>query len=950
MASQLDDVIISRAVSNRNRRGSGRGESSRSKSKQQELPTEKGNKSNQVLITSIVLFLFAVLVLIALVSYSARDEANAELSLKDIIGVLRGDDAIRAKVDTTYNWLGLLGAVLANYLYNYTFGYVAIVIPLMLGYWAKDLYRHYMIPRRTLERSGIMLIICVFIAGWFGTIQLISWMPSLSREWSGAVGQFLASVLSNFIGTIGSFLVTSVALFITIAIAFDIDIRHTFQLVHLYYARGLDWLQLTWQKIRSYDRKEETPVVEEKPKRQRRTAIAADDEESETDEPARLLRRAITTEISPEERRQQEAKIIRFNEEIVDAASGEILAKRASLNGSANASKNGTASKNGSATTATLEPKSKSKGGGVPLTPNDTINNIAAGGALISDYEDEEEEYEEDIEEVDNLEEEEYEEEEGEALEASADSASTVPSAKLTLNVAEMYHEEEVDEIDQSNIYDEEVDYTPPGMALLEEHPEDTEVNNAELKMNGRILQEKLETFKIKIEDVTITPGPVITQYEFVPAPGVKISQIESLADDIALALKAKGIRIIAPVPGKGTVGVEIPNHKPSLVHFSSIIKSKTFNDNDKLLPIALGKTIIGEVFCADLAKMPHLLIAGSTGSGKSVGINTILMSLMYKMHPRDLKFVIIDPKKVEMTLYSRLKHHFFAMSPDIDETVITTPQNAVLILKSVVAEMEERYDLLASVGQRKITDYNQKVLEGKLTEKDGKILRPLPFIVVVIDELADLMITARNEVEEPIIRLAQLARAVGIHLVVATQRPSVDVITGLIKANFPARIAYQVASKIDSRTVLDMSGAEQLLGNGDMLYTPGGSKPIRLQNSFISTDEVDAITDFIGTQRGYSSAYMLPSLVSKDGGKKDLAGEYDPLFTDAARTIVQFQQGSVSLLQRRLKIGYSRAARIVDELESAGIVGAFDGSKARAVLLESEAELDMHLATLGLD
>ncbi len=500
---------------------------------------------------------------------------------------------------------------------------------------------------------------------------------------------------------------------------------------------------------------------------------------------------------------------------------------------------------------------------------------------------------------------------------------------------------------DHNAALDEHLDYLPPTLDLLNISDDTPEIDEAELRENARLLTDKLRTFRIEIENLTVTPGPVVTQYEFVPAAGIKVSQIEGLADDIALALKARGLRIIAPVPGRGTVAVEIPNHKPTTVRFSSIVDSDGFRDNRHRLPLALGKTISGEVFCTDLAKMPHLLIAGSTGSGKSVGINTIIASLLYKMHPRDLKLVVIDPKKIEMSQYRPLLKHFLAVCPDIDEAIITNTPNAVIALKSVEAEMERRYDVLAKVGQRNIVDYNEKVAEGRYKNTSEFVHRQMPYIVVIIDELADLMMTSGNEVEAPICRLAQLARAVGIHLVVATQRPSVDVVTGLIKANFPARIAYQVASKIDSRTILDMSGAEHLLGNGDMLFVAGGSaKPLRVQNSFLSTEEVENICEFISTQRGYSEPYMLPSVVAKSG--KGVSGgdvdDRDELFDEAARLVVRHQQGSVSLLQRRLRIGYSRAARIIDQLEEVGIVGPFDGSKGRQILVESEAELESML------
>ncbi len=500
------------------------------------------------------------------------------------------------------------------------------------------------------------------------------------------------------------------------------------------------------------------------------------------------------------------------------------------------------------------------------------------------------------------------------------------------------------------NQWEEKIKYKKPGMDLLDPTPQENfKVAEEELKRNAELLKEKLKLFDIDIEDISVTPGPVVTLYEIVPAPGVKISRIVGLEHDIALALAARGIRIIAPIPGKSAIGVEIPNAEASLVNARSVLGGAVESKIE--LPMALGKTINGDVYVTDLAKMPHLLIAGSTGSGKSVGINMIISSLLYSKNPAEVKLIMIDPKKIELSFYNKLRRHFLAVSPDLEEEIITNPQNAVLLLKSVEYEMELRYDKLAKAGVRNIVDYNSKVLDPKRRPKDSDAMihHPLPYLVVIIDELADLMITAGKEVEEPIARLAQLARAVGIHLVLATQRPSVNVITGVIKANFSSRIAYQVATKIDSRTILDMNGAEQLLGKGDMLFLPTGSpKPIRIQNAFISTDEVERITNYIHTQQGYSKPYFLPSLYDK---KKSQAGNFisdlDPMFEDAARVIVRHQQGSVSLLQRRLKLGYSRAARIVDQLEEAGIVGPNDGSKARTVLVENEEQLETILRAL---
>lgn len=464
-------------------------------------------------------------------------------------------------------------------------------------------------------------------------------------------------------------------------------------------------------------------------------------------------------------------------------------------------------------------------------------------------------------------------------------------------------------------------------------------VTREELQQNARILEEKLLTFNVEAKVKSVTAGPVITLYELEPATGVKVNAIVNLANDLAMVMEARGIRIIAPIPGKAAVGIEIPNANPQMVYLRELISTEKFSSSKMELPLALGKTINGEAYVVDLTKMPHLLIAGATGSGKSVGINTIIMSLIYAVNPAKVKFMMIDPKMLELSIYRELRNHYLIWRPDLDEEVITKPNNAVSMLNSMVLEMEKRYSKLASIHVRNIVEYNEKVKLGGVKIEDEKH-QQLPYIVVVIDELADLMMVAAKEVELPIARLAQMARAVGIHLLVATQRPSVNVITGTIKANFPARIAYQVATKVDSRTVLDMNGAEQLLGNGDMLFLPPGQpKPTRLQNPFVSTKEVEAVVTHVSRQKDLPY-YSIPQPGGggRSGGAGGAGGENrDALYEEARAVVVSHQQGSISFLQRRLKIGYSRAASLIDELESNGVVGPANGSKPREVLITAQ-------------
>src|SRR6478736_1378507 len=469
------------------------------------------------------------------------------------------------------------------------------------------------------------------------------------------------------------------------------------------------------------------------------------------------------------------------------------------------------------------------------------------------------------------------------------------------------------------------------------------QVTQEELNANKDKIVATLTNFKIGISSIKATIGPTVTLYEIVPDAGIKISRIKNLEDDIALSLAALGIRIIAPIPGKGTIGIEVPNKNREMVSIRSVLASPAFQKTDKELPIAIGKTISNEVLVIDLAKMPHLLVAGATGQGKSVGLNVILTSLLYKRHPSQLKFVLVDPKKVEMALFSKIERHFLAKLPNSEEAIITDTKKVVHTLNSLCIEMENRYEIMKDAGARNLKEYNAKFVSRKLNPKEGH--RFLPYIVLVIDELADLMMTAGKEVETPIARLAQLARAIGIHLVVATQRPSVNVITGIIKANFPARLSFRVTSKVDSRTILDTGGADQLIGHGDMLLS-AGSDIIRLQCPFVDTPEVEKICEFIGAQRGYDSAYMLPEFEGEDEGGAAMVdlSDRDVLFEEAARLIVMHQQGSTSLIQRKLKLGYNRAGRLIDQLEAAGIVGPFEGSKAREVLIKDQLSLEQLL------
>jgi S-DNA-T family DNA segregation ATPase FtsK/SpoIIIE len=534
------------------------------------------------------------------------------------------------------------------------------------------------------------------------------------------------------------------------------------------------------------------------------------------------------------------------------------------------------------------------------------------------------------------------------ALEISEDKNKEKASEEVEIAIEQTRNEEKVVENLADNLVEKFGKFDPklelgnykfPTLNLLKEYNESIAVDGEELELNKNRIVDTLKNYKIGIAQIKATVGPTVTLYEIVPDAGVRISKIKNLEDDIALSLSALGIRIIAPIPGKGTIGIEVPNNKASIVSMRSVIASTKFQESKMELPIALGKNISNETFVVDLAKMPHLLMAGATGQGKSVGLNAVLTSLLYKKHPAEVKFVLVDPKKVELTLFNKIERHYLAKLPDTEDAIITDTTKVVHTLNSLCIEMDQRYDLLKTAMVRNIKEYNTKFKTRKLNPENGH--KFLPYIVLVIDEFADLIMTAGKEVETPIARLAQLARAIGIHLIVATQRPSVNVITGIIKANFPSRIAFRVTSKIDSRTILDASGADQLIGKGDLLYS-GGSEVIRIQCAFVDTPEIEKITDFIGAQRAYPEAHLLPEYVGEEAGS-DLdidISDRDKLFEEAARVIVIAQQGSASLLQRKLKLGYNRAGRLIDQLEAAGIVGPFEGSKARQVLVPDDLAL----------
>jgi DNA segregation ATPase FtsK/SpoIIIE-like protein len=976
----------------------------------------------------VLLIMCAILITLAVISYSPLDAPQAETKMGDLPAVFtRSDPIVNAHADTVQNWLGLIGSMMADFFINKTIGYASIIFPLLLGAWSLAFFRFTTRQRRKLTiATSFILVSAVLFSATIGTMQLINAFPDIPREWAGAVGQFMGQSFTRLIGSIGSLIIFATSFIVMLVFSVDLDVERTFMRGKEIWEKVLGLVRMKlvefWDKREAKKAKRlereaaEAPEEEiEEPtvvKKEKKKLFARNAEEAvsvaavasavpdvvvakQTEpviEDAPLAEVQDIEEINPARdiisiRREPEVK----PEEKTPFLKVRPAPKTGDMKPMNRISKtegemlgNGTAARlaklSAGATGIPSAPRS------VRILPTDLEEEKIAPKQEIPSPIVEEKKVDAPVIPLENkitipiIEEKEEAEviigdekvladevlphsvDEGyrdiivEHQQASKEMAKEIRAERelITTTAPSLFGEDKP--FLPENPYNESLkNYRMPPLEILAPPSADDEIDadNEELTAKGRLLRDKLATFGVEIENITVTPGPVVTLYEFTPAEGVKVSAVGNLTDDIALAMKARGIRIIAPMPGRGTIGIEIPNDHPKMVKMRSVLQSSVFSNSKMNLPVALGKTISGDVYVDDLSKMPHLLIAGATGSGKSVGVNGIITSLLYAKNPRDVKFVVVDPKKIELSLYKALRNHFLFVSPEAGEDIITTPQYAVLALKALEIEMERRYDKLAKAAVRSLADYNAKVAHGKLRSTADEQHYHLPYIVVIIDELADLMITAAREIEEPICRLAQMARAVGIHLILATQRPSVDVITGVIKANFPARIAYQVATKVDSRTILDTMGAEQLLGNGDMLYLPSGTpKPIRLQAPYISTDEVEAVVEAISSQQGqgqsYSRPWTLPSLKQKGGaGGAGDDGERDELFDEAAWTVFRHQQASTSMLQRRLKIGYSRAARIIDELERYGIVSAGDGSKGREVLIDNENEMEVVMRNL---
>ena len=780
------------------------------------------------------------------------------------------------------NLLGPVGAVVAKAVVTEFLGFPTLLLVACLMAWGYLLLRQrtpLFLPLLTgLAFAGALFLACFF--GWFD----IHTDTDLTR-WSGSIGTGIAYWLAGLVGAVGSFIILTVSVLVTALLVYDRDIQTSLDRAEGAVGKVSSGFAGTWASYRE-------GAVERRQLREQARAEALD--ERARAKAAAAARSKPTRPATPSAKTSED-------EPTPDRPTPDRPTRAARP------------------TPGPVAPAPPERGSDSPPP----LPDLPAIDALVED-----------------------------ARERPSPAPPPVTSSTAgdgpTVNVHGPVEEATADLDAAKALAPSAADfaYQYPSIELLEESEGDAEIDYDEIEDNKQTLLDKLETYNIEITEIDAVVGPTVTRYELTPAPGIKISRITALEDDLAMALAAPGIRIIAPIPGKSSIGVEIPNRSREMVRLRQMLRTAKFRDAGRAgkmaLPVPIGKTIEGEVFIGDLAKMPHLLVAGATGSGKSVGVNAMIVGLLYAKHPADLKFVMIDPKMIELNGYAALLNHFSAMPEDAEDPIITDFSQAAAVLRSCEQEMTLRYELLAEAGVRGIEDYNSKFAEGKLSDL-GDAHKHLPYLVVIVDELADLMMTSAKEVEAPIARLAQMARAVGIHLVLATQRPSVDVITGLIKANFPSRMAYQTSSKIDSRTIIDGGGAHQLVGNGDLLYM-NGSRLTRLQGPFVSVGEVDAVAGFISGQEG-AGPYILPPMDPSEetpaGAAGNVSGDVDDLFKDAAHVIVRAQQGSVSLLQRKLSVGYTRAARLVDQLEEAGIVGPFEGSKAREVLVTSEFDLE---------
>lgn len=816
------------------------------------------SESRKLEILGILIMAIGALLALSIVTYNSADYALIQSLSGDSLLANEGP-ALRIQ-----NGLGVVGAYL-SYLFVYLlFGYMSIIIPVIITGYGWFVFRRRDVKEMLWPTAyGIWtMILLSTILGWF----YINFEP-YSSVWSGSSGLKIAEIFQVITAPVGSAIILFVLFVTTFLAMLDRDLQRTVDFVKSTIA---DWKERVEEKREERQQRKEEKAQEKEEqkaikaqqqaeKKMKKASSNGQEAQTEEEKPASI------DEIVERSQEEDKQRLKEQKEEIKDLDDRQ---------------------------RAIIEKKEADK--------------------IIEDEEDD---------------------------------------VEVSVYVGKGEEEANARDLDRHNKDKSkevpEIKYKFPTIDLLDTPPnEGNEVDLEEIKNNKRIILDKLKRHKIEILSINAIVGPTVTLYELEPAPDVKISKIESYANDLKMATAAHGLRIIAPIPGRSAVGIEVPNSSRETVFIKSVINTKKFVETDKELPVAFGKTIENEVFLIDLTKMPHLLIAGATGSGKSVGINTIITCLLYKCNPDDLKFVMIDPKKIELSLYRNIENHFLATLPGAEEPIITDTTKAQETLESLTKEMDERYDLMKMAMVRDIKDYNKKFDGGELDEELGH--RHLPYIVVIIDELADLMMTAGKQIEEPIARLAQLARAVGIHLVVATQRPSVNVITGTIKANFPARIAYQVASKVDSRTILDTGGADQLIGRGDMLFTNGGGMT-RIQNAFVSTEEVESITAFIGKQRGYKHPFHLP-VIEDESSSADIPDpleDIDEYFEAAAKIVVLHQQGSVSLLQRKLKIGYNRAGRIIDQLYNAGVVGPYQGSTARDVLVDTEEELEQLLDDL---